>query len=412
MPHYRKQAALEFITQLSLLMQRDKLEPKEYTPNPQVTWDKILMALGQSEANTKNIYQRQSIFSIQVFSYFYQYALALLLAEKYLNLKDKNAIHKHSAERRELLQKHAHYLIEQFTPYKNNIAELSDFVLPRPLAENQKAINYEAKAATQLYKNYVQAYNKTSGSKLNGEVPTYYAWADITAGLEEAESTLLHNLYDKQPCAVFCYRYLQILSGAEKYIQDAKKNKQQRLAFIHEHLTFVIEKLPLIQAQVPALNQVAISSHTMIGTVMSASSSEKKPYTNMKLTPVLKRIEDYANFLKKDPRNHTFFGTSLQVTNKGKMLLDFVTDIHKASDLKEIKKILRDFDLQQDKYIHHKAIFALGQNATTRYFNSFMSNIGCATRLRTTTITLIDELRELVNEQDDMSLTSTRNTFN
>ncbi len=141
MPHYRKQAVLEFITQLWLLMQRDKLEPKKYTPklepkkytpNPQVTWDKILIALDQSEANTKNIYQRQNIFSLQVFSYFYQYALALLLAEKYLNLKDKNAIHKHSAERRELLQKHVHYLIEQFTPYKNNIAELSGFVLPRP----------------------------------------------------------------------------------------------------------------------------------------------------------------------------------------------------------------------------------------------------------------------------------------
>ena len=413
MPHYRKQAALELIVQLKAYLGTDRLQPKDYMPKPEVNWNKILEVFAEYEAKTKNLYQHKNIFSLEVYSFFYQYILAILIAKKYLDLKDANTIHKHSAERRVLLNEHVHFIIERLTPYQKNHEGLKDLVLPPSSAEPQKAIDYEANTATKLYKDYVQAYNKTSSYKLDSKIPDYFKWEDVISDLERAELTMLYNLHSKQPDKETGYRYIQVLAGAEKYLERAKKDNPHRTALVHEHLTFVIETLQLMQAKVPALIPLAIPPQMMASKGESSPASEKpKPYRNEKLTPVLKKIENYATYLKNDPRSHSFFGTNLRVSNKGQMLLDFVTDIQNATDLNEIKKLISDFDLQRNNYIHHKAIFSLGQNATTLYFNSFMSNIGCATRLRTTTITLIDELRELVNESNLMPQRSTRNTIN
>ncbi|WP_133136130.1 hypothetical protein [Legionella rowbothamii] len=408
MSHYRKHAAFALMVQLVSFLGKERLQIKDYTPNPQVNWEKILGVLTECESKTKNIYQHQNIFSLQVYNYFYRYLLTILIAEKYLELKDAKAFNKHSAERRLLLDKHFSSLLEWFTPYQKNVAELKEFVLPQPLVESQIVKSYEADTATKLYKNYVQTINKTSFYKLHADIPAYNQWVDVLSALERAEIVMLHNLYDKSLNADGCYRYLAALAGAEKYLGSTKKDKLQRRAQVHEHLTCVIETVKLIQAKEPSLISLTIpSSRTVRETVSSSVPKERQElYRDEKLTSVLKKIEDYANFLKRDPRNHSFFGTSLRVSNKGQMLLDFVTDIQNATDLSAIKKIIHDFDLQQNKYLHYKAIFSLGQNATTLYFNSFMSNIGCATRLRTTTITLIDELRALINDLKDISLSS------
>lgn len=407
MSHHRKHAAFELMVQLMSFLGKDRLQPKGYTPNPQVNWEKILGVLTECESKTKNIYQRQNLFTLGVYGDFYRYLLTILIAEKYLELKDAKAVHKYSAERRLLLDKHFSSLIEWFTPYQKNVAELKDVVLPQPLVVK----SYEADTATKLYKNYVQTFNKTSSYKLQADIPAYAKWEAVLSELEGIELAMLNTLYAKHSTTHVCYRYLQVLAGAEKYLQSAKKENPERTALVHEHLTLAIEKLQLTQAQIPALNQIAVSLQIKASEVASSSAPEKQQlYRNEKLTPVLKKIEAYANFLKSDPRSHSFFGTNLRVVNKGQMLLDFVTDMQNATDLTEIKKMIRDFDLQQNKYIHHKVIFSLGQNATTLYFNSLMSNIGCTTRLRTTTMTLIDELRALINEPNDISLSNTHKT--